>query len=69
MDDDPAEMVDRVVPLQDVADLDSMDVLNLVSALADATGLEIPERDDPRLISIHGMVAYVRDARVSRGTR
>ena len=32
MDDDPAEMVDRVVPLQDVADLDSMDVLNLVSA-------------------------------------
>jgi acyl carrier protein len=85
MDDDPAAMVerllhriapdvdfehvDRCASLQEVANVDSMDFLNLVSALADATGLEIPERDYPYLISIDGMVAYLRDAPVDRSTR
>jgi acyl carrier protein len=83
MDDDPAAMVDRLLrriapdidvehvdrcaPLQEVADIDSMDFLNLVNTFADETGIEVPERDYPRLISIEGIVAYVRDMR--RGDR
>ncbi len=45
--------------LQDAFDLDSMDFLNLVTALHAATGIEVPERDYPRLASIEGFVSYV----------
>ena len=40
-------------------DLDSMDFLNLVDALHERTGVDIPERDYPQLASIDGCVAYV----------
>lgn len=45
--------------LQDEVDLDSMDFLNLVTALHDATGIEVPERDYPLLSTLGGFVAYV----------
>ena len=45
--------------LQDLADLDSMDLLNLMTALAEETGIEVPERDSPRLTTISGFVDYV----------
>jgi acyl carrier protein len=56
--------VDRAEPLQDAADLDSMDFLNLMSALYTETGIEVPERDYPSVASIDGFVAYVGAARV-----
>ena len=46
-------------PLQEQLDLDSMDFLNLVTAVHDATGLEIPERDYPLLASLDGFVEYL----------
>lgn len=45
--------------LQDELDLDSMDFLNLVTALHQETGIEVPERDYPQLATIDGFVAYV----------
>jgi acyl carrier protein len=39
--------------------LDSMDFLNLMIALHDATGVDVPERDDPQLMTIEGAVDYV----------
>jgi acyl carrier protein len=51
--------VDRSEPLQDVADLDSMDFLNLMAALHEATGIDVPERDYPAVASVDGFVAYV----------
>jgi acyl carrier protein len=54
--------VDRAEPLQDAADLDSMDFLNLMSALYTETGIEVPERDYPAVASIDGFVSYVRSA-------
>ena len=54
--------VDLDAPLQDYFDLDSMDFLNLVTALNDETGIDVPERDYPRLASIDGFVAYVTAA-------
>ena len=40
-------------------DLDSMDFLNLVTALHEATGVDIPERDYPRLATIAGLTDYL----------
>ncbi len=51
--------LDPVAPLRDAADLDSMDFLTLVGALAEALGGEIPEDDYPRLGTVADAVAYV----------
>lgn len=56
------EAVDRAAPLQDVADLDSMDFLNLMSALYAETGIEVPEHEYPAVASIDGFVDYVAAA-------
>ena len=42
-------------------DLDSMDVLNLVIGLHEATGVEIPERDYPQLVTVEGCVTYLTE--------
>lgn len=44
--------------LRRALDLDSMDFLNLIIALAAATGRDIPEADYPRLFSLTGMATY-----------
>jgi acyl carrier protein len=48
--------------LQEALDLDSMDFLNLVTALHDETGIDVPEREYPRLATIEGFVAYITAA-------
>ena len=48
--------------LQEALDLDSMDFLNLVTALQNETGIDVPERDYPRLATIEGFVAYITAA-------
>lgn len=50
---------DRDAPLQDSLGLDSMDFLNLVTALHETTGVEVPERDYPQLGTIVGFVGYI----------
>ena len=47
--------------LQDDLGLDSMDFLNLVSALHKRFGLPIPEPDYPRLATPARAVAYLRE--------
>jgi acyl carrier protein len=54
--------IDPAAPLQDAAELDSMDFLNLVTALYDETGIDIPERDYPLVATIDGFVTYVTGA-------
>jgi acyl carrier protein len=53
-------------PLQDAADLDSMDFLNLVTALHAETGIDVPERDYRLVATIDGFVDYVVRATESR---
>jgi acyl carrier protein len=53
------DTIDPAAPLQEEAELDSMDFLNLVNALYDETGIEIPERDYARVATIDGFVDYV----------
>lgn len=56
------DAVDPDAPLQEALDLDSMDFLNLVTALHEATGVDVPERDYPSLSTVAGFVAYVAAA-------
>lgn len=58
--------VDPDATMQEAMDLDSMDFLNLVTALSEETGIDVPERDYPQLSSVNGFVAYVSRA-PSRG--
>lgn len=39
--------------------LDSMDALNLAVALHDATGVDVPERDYPKINSVRTCVDYL----------
>ena len=54
--------IDVDAPFQEEADIDSMDFLNLVEAIHQRSGIEIPERDYPRLASLEGFVTYLMTA-------
>jgi acyl carrier protein len=51
--------VDPLASLQEEIDLDSMDFLNLVTALHETAGIDVPERDYPLVSTIAGFVDYV----------
>jgi acyl carrier protein len=42
-------------------EFDSMDFLRFVASLHRATGLELPERDYPRLMSLESAVGYLAE--------
>jgi acyl carrier protein len=46
-------------PLRDQVDLDSMDFLNVIVALHDRLGVEVPESDYAQLSSVRAIVAYL----------
>jgi acyl carrier protein len=41
-------------------EVDSMDLLNFVIALHKTTGIDIPERDYPKLETLSGCIAYLK---------
>ena len=45
--------------IQEDLELDSMDVLNLVAALHDRLGIDIPERDYPEISTARRAAAYL----------
>ena len=54
--------VDPTEDLRDQLDLDSMDILNLAIGLFQATGIEVPERDYCRIVTVDGCVSYLTQA-------
>lgn len=46
-------------PLRDQLDLDSMDFLNFAVALHAGLGVDVPERDYPKIATLDGCVDYV----------
>ena len=58
---DPAG-IDADTALADQLDIDSMDFLNIIVAINEQTGIEIPERDYPRLSTLNDAVAYLAAA-------
>lgn len=55
---DPAS-IDPGGDLFEQLDIDSMDFLNVIVSVHEQTGVEIPERDYPRLSTLDGAVAYL----------
>ena len=53
------DAADPDAELAEEIDLDSMDVVHLVEELHTRTGLEIPERDQPRLATITDALDYL----------
>jgi acyl carrier protein len=54
----PAE-IDRSSDLREEFDIDSMDFLNLVTALNKRLGIPIPDADYPRFATFESSVAYL----------
>lgn len=50
------------VSFRDQLDIDSMDLLNFVISLHKHFGVDIPERDYPKLMTLNGCVAYLAAA-------
>ena len=64
-DVDPDTIADDA-PFRDDAGLDSMDFLNILAAIAEATGVDVPERDYPRVTTIRALALYL-DAHATAG--
>jgi acyl carrier protein len=47
--------------LREELDIDSMDFLNFVIALHEKVGVDIPEADYPRLLTLGGAIAYLSE--------
>jgi len=60
-DVDPAA-IDPDTELVEQLDIDSMDFLNIVVAINERTGIEIPERDYPKLSTLNDAVGYLAHA-------
>ena len=45
--------------LREVLDIDSMDFLNFITAIHHRLGIDIPELDYPKLLTLNGAIAYL----------
>jgi acyl carrier protein len=52
--------VDPEADLREALDIDSMDFLNFVIALHRRLGVDIPEIDYPKLVTLDGAMTYLR---------
>jgi acyl carrier protein len=51
--------VDALEDLREQLDLDSMDFLNFALGLNEQFGLDVPERDYPKMATLDGCVTYL----------
>jgi acyl carrier protein len=51
--------IDPAADLREALDIDSMDFLNFITAIHSRLGVNIPELDYPKLITLDGAVAYL----------
>jgi len=51
--------IDPASDLREAIDIDSMDFLNFITAIHHRLGVDIPELDYPRLVTLDGAVAYI----------
>ena len=54
-----SRQLDPAADLREALDLDSMDFLNLMTALHRRVGVNIPELDYPKLFTLDGAVRYL----------
>jgi acyl carrier protein len=51
--------INPAADLRDALDIDSMDFLNFVTAIHHRLGVDVPELDYPKLITLDGAVKYL----------
>jgi acyl carrier protein len=51
--------VDPAADLREAIDIDSMDFLNFITAIHQRLGIDIPEIDYPKLVTLKGATAYI----------
>ncbi len=51
--------IDPTADLREALDIDSMDFLNFVTAIHHRLGVDVPELDYPKLITLDGAVKYL----------
>jgi acyl carrier protein len=52
--------VDPAGDLREALDIDSMDFLNFISAVHRRLGVDIPERDYPKLVTLDSAMTYLK---------
>ena len=52
--------IDPAADLREAMDIDSMDFLNFITALHRRLGVDIPEIDYPKLVTLDGAITYLR---------
>lgn len=60
------EEINRFESLQDEADLDTSDWINLMAAVTEQTGLVVPEQDYPLVETFDGLEKYLAARKLSR---
>ena len=53
-------VLDPAADLREALDIDSMDFLNFIAAIHHRLGIDIPERDYPKLVTLDGAVDYLK---------
>jgi acyl carrier protein len=53
------DQIDPDIDLREQIDLDSMDILNLAIAIHERTGIDIPEADYPKMVTLAGAIDYL----------
>ncbi len=62
------EHLDPDVELREQLDVDSMDFLNFIIGLHKQTGIAVPEKDYPRLLTLRGCLDYLKAHACSAAT-
>lgn len=55
--------IDPAADLREALDIDSLDFLNFIAALHKKTGVNVPERDYRKLLTIDGAATYLSEAK------
>lgn len=58
--------VDPNADLRETVDLDSMDILKFATRIHEQLGVDVPEADEPRLVTLRGCVDYL-EGRLAAG--
>jgi acyl carrier protein len=53
--------VDPAADLREALDIDSMDFLNFITAIHRRLGVNIPELDYPKLVTLSGAIGYLTE--------
>lgn len=58
-----AATIDPDADVREALDIDSLDFLNFLAALHKRLGIDVPERDYAKLLTVNGAVSYLAKAR------